>query len=209
MKKKILFPLFLCALFIFTVSICIRNAGKSPNGIEYNYPETFIIENKNNFFDYQPGFECAAFSSSYILRHYGSNDTGLELYKTFPGKLENGGGVYPLGIVSMFKSHGFDADFMMRGTIDDLKQELSKGAPVIVFIHVDVDADTVHATHYVPIVGYDKDNFYFAESLPYKVNVTDKELPYNRITDIETFKKLWKNIDGAYQNPYFVVNKKQ
>lgn len=78
--------------------------------------------------------------------------------------------------------------------------------PVIVFIHVETNADSLHYTHYVPLVGYDENHFYFAESLPYKANYKDQNLPYNRKTDIETFKKLWKDIDGTWQKPYFKIS---
>lgn len=209
MKRKILFLGLLFAFLILIINIVNnRFIPTTPYNKDYTYPSSFMIKDNNNFFDYQPGYECSAFSSSYVLRHYGYNDTGLKLYENFPNKLSDGGGVYPQGIISMFQSRGFDAEMMTNGSIDDLKQEISKGAPVIVYIHVDVDADSVHYTHYVPLIGYDEEAFYFAESLPYKANYIDKGLSYNRKTDIETFKQLWTNVEGMYENPYFRINKK-
>lgn len=76
--------------------------------------------NENNFFDYQPGYECAAFSSSYVLRHYGYKDTGLKLFETFPDKIPSGDGAFPTGIISLFESRGFNAEFITNASIDDM-----------------------------------------------------------------------------------------
>lgn len=209
MKKKIFLSIILTSFIIIMINIAFNSHSSSiPRKINYNYPSSFMIDNKNNFFDYQPGYECSAFSSSYVLRHYGYTDTGLKLFENFPSKLADGGGVYPKGIITMFESRGFDAKMIKDATIDDLKQEISKGAPVIVYIHVEPNADSVHYTHYVPIVGYDEEYFYFAESLPYKANCKDQDLPYNRKTDIKTFKQLWTNVEGIYENPFFSISKK-
>ncbi|MEG0365919.1 MAG: C39 family peptidase [Coprobacillus sp.] len=202
--------IFIGILVIAIIFLNIVQPGTQtthPQYTSYNYPSSFMIKDENNYFDYQPGYECSAFSSSYLLRHYGASDKGLELYKTFPDKLSNGGGVYPSGIVKMFTSRGYQAEFVTNASIDDLKQELSLGHPVIVYIHVYVVTDTVHCTHYVPIVGYDENYFYFAESLPYMADYKDQDLPYNRKTDIETFKKLWTNVEGYYESPYFSIKK--
>lgn len=163
---------------------------------------------KENMFDYQPGLECSAFSSSYLLRHYGVDIRGLDLFKTIPDKLADGNGVYPSGIIKEFEQRGFHAELIKDESIEDLKQEVSKGNPVIVYIHVNVDAPSVHNTHYVPIIGYDEEYFYFAESLEDKSNCKDEEgLPYNRKTDIVTFEKLWSNVEGLYEHPYYKIEK--
>ncbi|MEG0277071.1 MAG: C39 family peptidase [Coprobacillus sp.] len=208
MKKKYIL-LLLCSLFIIMVFYSYQTNTSKPKKINYNYPSSFIIDNKDNFFDYQPWYECSAFSSSYVLRHYGYKDTGLKLFETMPNKLASGDGIYPQGIVSLFESRGFNARMIVDGTIDDLKQELSKGNPVIVYIHVEANAESVHYTHYVPVVGYDEEYLYFVESLPYKANYKDQDLPYNHKTDIETFKKLWANVEGIYESPYFIINKNE
>lgn len=203
MKRKLIVILLLCSVSIFG----IYHFSSTQDKKNYTFPTTFMITNENNFFDYQPGYECAAFSSSYVLRHYGYKDTGLQLFGTFPDKIPSGDGAFPTGIVSLFESRGFTAEFITDASIDDIKQEVSMGVPVIVFIHVEANADSLHYTHYVPVVGYDENNFYFAESLPYKANYKDQNLAYNRKTDIETFKKLWKDIDATWQNPYFKIRK--
>lgn len=157
-----------------------------------------------NYFDYQSGLECSAFSSAYVLRHYGEEANGVELFKNFPGKVSDGGGS-PYGIVTFFENSGYAVEYKCNGTIDDLKKQLSKGVPVIVFIRV--NEQSVY-THYVPLVGYDNDYFYFAESLSYLANCKEeKDIHYNRKTKISIFKELWANIDGRWNYPYFVISK--
>lgn len=169
-------------------------------------PESFMIETEN-YFDYQSGLECAAFASAFVLRHYGEEADGVTLYENYPSKI-NGGGVSPYGIETFFNDRGYEAQYVMAGTIDDLKRELLKGAPVIAFIHVEEPYENSHATHYVPIVGYDTEYFYFAESLSYLANFQNEEdLPYNRKTEIEKFERLWKDIDSMWENPYFSITK--
>ena len=177
----------------------------SLNIVEADFPEAYMVE-QDNYFDYQPGPECSAFSSAYLLRHYGEEAVGLELYQDFPGKLPDGNGVYPQGIVSFFLDKGYEAEFVSDATVEDLKREIAKGAPVIVFIHGQEPVDNLHNTHYVPIIGYDEAYFYFAESSSGLANCKDEEdVAYNRKTEIETFEKLWVNIDGVWDHPYFSI----
>lgn len=201
--------LFSILLFCIGCNSKTRHVYHEENKPNYDFPSSFMIE-KDNHFAYQPGYECSAFSSSYVLRHYGEDIEGMELYKVMPNKLANGTGVYPKGIVNYFNANGYEAKYVENASIDEIKYEVSLGAPVIVHIHVEEPKETIHATHYVPIVGYDEENFYFAESLEAYANCKDDtSLPYNRKTSIEEFKKLWNNIDGAFDQPYFKIIKKE
>lgn len=171
-------------------------------------PDSYMVTGEN-YIDYQPGLECSAFSSAYLLRHYGEEADGLVLYEDFPGRLA-GGGAMPYGIEEFFNGRGYDAEFKSDGTVDILKELVSRGAPVIVFIHVEEPYETTHNTHYVPLIGYDADYFYFAESLTDYANCKDeKDVTYNRKTEIAKFNRLWANIDGAWDYPYFVITKKE
>lgn len=182
--------------------------GQEDTACNAPVPDTYLIT-ANNYFDYQPGLECAAFSSAYLLRHFGKAANGLELFKDFPGKLPDGNGVYPSGVEQFWDDlEGYSADFNSGGTVDELKELVSTGVPVIVFIHVEEPYTTTHATHYLPLIGYDEQYFYFAESLDYLANCKNEpDLSYNRKTEISKFERLWSNIDGVWDQPYFVIMK--
>lgn len=168
-------------------------------------PDSYMLENKDNYFDYQSGLECSAFSSAYVLRHFGEPANGMELYQDFPEKMSDGG-VMPQGIVTLFESKGYTAEFRPDGTLDELKAELNKGAPVIVFIHIKEPYTNTHNTHYVPMVGYDKEYIYLAESISTLANCkAETDVPYNRKIEWGKFEKLWTNIDGMWDYPYYVI----
>ena len=175
---------------------------------EHQFPDTYLIT-EQNYFDYQPGLECAAFSSAYVLRHFGEEADGLELFEDFPGKLPDGSGVYPSGVKQFWDDlEGYAAEFKSGGTVEELKGLVSTGVPVIVFIHVEEPYTTTHNTHYLPLIGYDEEYFYFAESLDYLANCKDGPgLGYNRKTEISKFERLWSNIDGVWEQPYFVITR--
>lgn len=208
MKPKV-FIVVLAAAVLF-LSGCAENTARPSEAAfpssSSTFPSSYMIEQENHF-DYQPGLECSAFASAYLLRHYGEEASGLKLFENFPGKISDGSGVYPQGIVTFFSDHGYNAEFTTADSVDDLKMLVSQGDPVIVFIHADEPYTNPHYTHYVPVVGYDEDYIYFAESLDYKANCREEEgLRYNRKTPIDEFERLWANIEGMYEKPYFLIS---
>ena len=93
---------------------------------------------------------------------------------------------------------------MHFGTIADLKKEIGKDVPVIVFIKVNRNKNYLH---YVPVVGYDEENFYIAESLKELTNANG--LLYNCKISIIEFKKLWNTSDlkmPLYKNTYIKIS---
>ncbi|KQL50558.1 peptidase [Heyndrickxia shackletonii] len=166
------------------------------------FPEKFQIYAKNRI-DIQENFECAAFSTAYVLRHFGIEADGFEIYDNFPSKLKTGY-VYPKGIRTYLKQKGFKTIYY-KGNISTLKRQISKGNPVIVFIKVHKKSNNLH---FVPVIGYDKDYLYIAESLDYLVNCKDDNNIYNRKVSIDEFKKLWniKNLRiPFYSNTYITI----
>lgn len=153
-----------------------------------------------NRIDIQNKYECAAFATAYVLRHFGEKVDGNSIYKSFPCKLFDGT-ISPKGIYKCFKSFNYSISFY-KGNIDTLKKQISKGIPVIVFIKV---YSNKRYLHYVPVIGYDENHFYLAESLKYMINCT--ETNYNRIIAISDFKVLWRTWIPFYKNTYYVVNK--
>lgn len=163
-----------------------------------------FLVTKANRTDIQDGFKCSAFSTAYILRHWGIEENGNHLYEVIPNKMRDGY-VYPKGILNLLLRYGFRAKYYI-GNITALKNEISKGNPVIVMIRVQIDKNWLH---YVPVVGYDEQYVYIAESLYTLVNFDGQY--YNRKVEIKEFIKLW-NISMIkmpfYRNTYIVVNKK-
>lgn len=202
MHKKI--AVVIVFLLTFLLSGCQKQEEPEP---EIDIPKEYMVK-AENYFDYQSGSECAAFASAYLLRYYGEDSEGMELYKDFPSRRPEGG-TMPQGIVTLFQARGYEAQFVTGGSVETLKEELTKGAPVIVFIHVEEPYTSTHNTHYVPVVGYDEEYFYFAESLQYYANCKEEEnVNYNRKTEIAKFERLWSNIDGEWDNPYYLISRK-
>lgn len=170
------------------------------------FPHSFMIDS-DNYYDYQDGMQCAAFSSAYVLRHFGEAAEGMDIFADFPNQAPDGG-IFPEGIVNYFKGKGYQAEFRQNGTVAEIKGLVSQGVPVIVFIHTEEPHKTVHSTHYIPVVGYDEEYLYFAESIQGLANCENEENPvYNRKTELSKFERLWLNIDGVWDNPYFVIAK--
>lgn len=189
-------------LIIATLINCILMGLPIPTFSKKNYPLTYLIT-KENHIDIQKNFECSAYSAAYLMRHYGIRANGEDIYKIMPYKM-NSGYVYPKGIVRLLKQQGFKAAIRI-GNIAKLKKEVSKGIPVIVFIKVYKNKSYLH---YVPVIGYDEENLYIAESLKDLINTND--MNYNRRISIPDFKKLWNTSDlkmPLYKYTYITVSR--
>lgn len=174
-------------LIIATLINCILMGLPIPKFSKMNYPLTYIIT-KENHIDIQKNFECSAYSAAYLMRHYGIRANGEDIYKIMPNKMKSGY-VYPKGIVRLLKQQGFKAAIRI-GNIAKLKEEVSAGTPVIVFIKVYRNKGYLH---YVPVIGYNEENLYIAESLKDLINAND--VNYNRSISVSDFKKLWNTSD--------------
>lgn len=169
------------------------------------YPANYLIT-RNYRIAIQNNRECAAFSTAYVLRHFGFDADGEALYVNFPSKLKSGN-IYLKGIRTVLKNKGFNTNYY-KGNIHTLKYEVSKGTPVIVFIKVRKNHNHLH---FVPVVGYDKDYIYLAESLKELVNNQYDHNCYNRKVPIPEFRALW-NIKTLYMplysNTYITVTQR-
>lgn len=161
-----------------------------------------VVITKANRIDMQNGYECSAFSSAYVLRHWDIEEHGDALYKVIPNKMKDGC-VYPRGIRNLLSQYGFQVKYF-AGNIAALKNEVSKGNPVIVMIRVRTDKNWLH---YVPVVGYDEQYIFIAESLENFVN--SDEQYYNRKISVKEFKKLWNTSMlkmPFYRNTYITIS---
>lgn len=152
----------------------------------------------DNYFDYQKHYECSGYASAYALRSLGVEADGVELYKGFTNKNPDGT-LAPGYLWENLRHMGYKASLRV-GSITDLKYTVRKGTPVVVLIRVNM---TQPYLHYVPVVGYDKDYIYVADSLSYLVNA--EEAHYNRKIAIEDFKDLWKNETFGVNNIYLTI----
>lgn len=166
---------------------------------ENKLPKFFFIKSINRI-DIQNKYECAAFSSAFVLRHFGMEADGNELYRNYPKKLIDGT-ISPKGIIKYFRVNNYSASFF-RGNTDTLKKQIRKGNPVIAFVRV---FPGKRYLHYVPIVGYDEEFIYMADSLNYTINCNNAN--YNRKISMVEFKKIWNTWVPFYKNTYIVVSK--
>lgn len=148
-------------------------------------PDSYIIGTPNRT-EKQGEFECAAFSSAYLLRHLGTEIGGFDLYDKIPDKFKmTGGMVYPKGVRYCLAAYGVKSQYC-RGNIRILKEEVAKGVPVIVMMKIREDKNWLH---YVPVVGYDNEYIYIAESYAPLINCDEKL--YNRKVEVKSFERLW------------------
>lgn len=182
---------------VYLISVTIVDAylmGLATPDYSWNTDkEQFLISDSTRI-DSQTDFKCSAFSSAYILRHWGEEARGDSIYEIMPYKMEDGY-VYPKGIISFLKDNGFTVGYHF-GNIDALKNEVAKGHPVIVMIKIRPDKEWLH---YVPVVGYSADSIYIAESIPELCNVKGKS--YNRSVSTEDFKTRWNT--RAFKMPLY------
>ena len=159
----------------------------------FNYPPEFFCAGAENHIDYQTDGKCAAYAAAYLLRHCGENADGETLFTELKRPF---GFASANSIADVFKEHGYQAK-AFRGNIDTLKQSLTDGQPIIVFIRIPED------THYAVVVGYDERHVYMADSLAENANASDPQ--FNRVLTTEEFEDVWKNGTLLPDNIYIVV----
>jgi len=141
-------------------------------------PNRFEIQGKN---------ECTGFAVAYVLRHFGIEVTGKEIYDAVRFKLPSGR-VLPRGPINELRRHGIQAQ-VYTGTLNTLKARLSNGLKWM---------------HYFVLVGYDEPtkelHFYDPEIAEYG----NGKAPGNRILTEEQFLKLWNTHIPGFRNIYIV-----
>ncbi len=168
------------------------------------YKREYMIKMPNRF-DYQTSTECSGFSSAYVLRSFGIEADGREFYARIPHKIP-GGAVLPSVLRKEIIRRGLKARYV-KGNLETLKADLSEGKRVIVFIRTRTDKRWLH---YVPIVGYDEENIYIAESMNSLVNCEGAHS--NRRLSDEEFLKFWDTRElymPFYRNTYLVIEKEK
>lgn len=195
-----------CILAMFNTFIIITMADIALMGLprlrlskKCQVPQYLV--SKRNRIDLQSGLECSAYASAFLLRHFGIEASGAELYREITGK-RGDGTVYPKGVRKLLAQHGLNAIYC-TGSLNTLKNEVSKGNPVIVFIRVRPGEKWLH---YVPVVGYDEGHIFLADSLEELTG--GKKGIYNRKIEAKDFLELWNTAMlkmPLYRNTFFTV----
>lgn len=175
--------------------LSFRHSAKNTTGI-------YVIPTENRI-DIQTGFQCSAYACAYVLQHFGIDVDGASLYSVMPHKMKSGY-VYPKGVKKLLESYGLNVKYC-RGDLNTLKADLFKGNPVIVMIRIYPDKDWLH---YVPVIGFDEESIFLAESLQ-ELSNGDYEF-CNRKVRNEDFVKLWNTAmvrQPLYKNTYFFISK--
>lgn len=208
----LLIAVFNTFLIVTIVDIILMGALK-PRFSRRCRKSLFMITAPNRI-DFQPGNECAGYSSAFLLRHLGIPADGDQLYAEMGSKLR-GGYVYPKGIKLLLARYGVRVSYCC-GNVDALKNEVAKGAPVIVMIRSRVGESYLH---FVPVVGYDEEFIYIADSWKAFANCSgeaggasagNKGVSgcYNRKVPVCEFKKLWNTAMfkmPLYKNTFFTL----
>ena len=191
----------LILLTLVTVGIYFITPFPTTDTIKINYPNSFSITAENSF-ETQVVNECSAFSSAYVLRHFGENKTGLALYAEFNYKLPFSGYVLPKGILEYFEKSSYQIH-MYTGTFETLKTQLTKGVPIIVLVGVGLDWQ-----HYMTLVGYDDslNEVYFFDSL--KDHDENGNALGNRTLSSDYFLDMWDNKIPTFNHLYFTITKR-
>lgn len=192
MKKRII-KTFLCIICLMIGCLFISSCGKK----KFNYPDNFMIDVANNHIDMQDADNCAGFAAAYIIRSLGDDVDGKTVHKYFVEHPD--GGVTPFALVDGLNSHGYKAKYQI-GSIDELKYIISKGKPVIAFMKY---SRSNEALHFLPVVGYDENSIYAADSLTGNV----KNDNYNRIISVDEFNYLWDIGFPKYNYMYITIEK--
>ena len=166
-----------------------------------DHPASYIIS-PNPTPDTQTACECSGCACAYLLRFYGEQADGVELFNrpTFPCKHSEG--AFPKCFKEVFEKQydGYTAAYY-TGTTDDLKNAVSKGIPVIVLLF---NGKTLH---YVPVVGYDENHFFLQDSVDEYRNVDDCS-NFNRSVETALFDKMWNIPIESCQRLFVIVKKK-
>ena len=122
-------------------------------------PSEYMITTENEI-QKQYRHECGAYSTAYVLRSLGEDVDSKEFYDSGEPKGKDGSFPYE-AMQAGAERYGYKLESGMI-SLAALKYEVSKGVPVIVGIEI---AQGNSLPHFLPIVGYDEDYIYAAESV--------------------------------------------
>jgi len=169
------------------------------DGIDIKYPKSFYL-NKQNRQERQSHNECSAYSTAFVLRHYGNEISGLQAYDKMKFKIPFSGYVLPKSIVECMNTYSFKCR-IFKGNIETLKSRLAEGKPVIVEI-----GRGSKWQHYMTLVGYDSDKkemYFFDSAKELRENANHSG---NRTMTEEEFLKVWDNGLPWFNHMYIAID---
>lgn len=169
---------------------------------------TSVSQNKfnvpiNTDFELQGKNQCAAYSTAFVLRNWGKQAKGREVYAKIPFKIPISGYVLPKGVISYLQSQGLKPA-IYKGDLSSLKARLvQEKAPMIVLV-----GNGFFWQHYMTLVGFndDKSELYFVDSG--KGNDENAELPGNRTMTVDYFLKWWGNGLPVFNHVYITAGER-
>ena len=126
--------LVLVMIIIFLIrTIYILSPFPNSESIAFATQKTFVVPIYTDF-EHQGKNQCAAYSTAFVLRNFGKQAKGIEVYANIPFKIPISGYVLPKGIISYLQSQGLKP-IIYKGDLSSLKARLVQGtAPIIVLV---------------------------------------------------------------------------
>ena len=143
--------------------------------------------------------ECGAMSSAFVLRFYGEDAKGLDIYGQIEEKNPDGT-INPKPLKNFWDKKSAYKMNVFKGDAAALKNAVSHNIPVIVLINCP------GGWHYVPIVGYDERFVYIQDSVPSFRNSSGGVC--NRKESWKDFEALWNVVLPNSDHLMFVAVRK-
>ena len=142
--------------------------------------------------------ECGAMASAFVLRFYGEDAKGLELYERIEEKNPDGT-INPKPLKNFWDKKSAYKMNVFKGDAAALKNAVSHNIPVIVLINCP------GGWHYVPVVGFDQRFVYIQDSVPSFRNSSGGVC--NRKESWKDFEALWNVVLPNSEHLMFVAVK--
>ena len=170
--------------------------------------DRLILTRRDGRFNYterQAGESCGGYAAAYVMRHFGIEQSGREIYarmkKVFRGYVQ------VREVRRQLQQEGLASEYC-RGDLDVLREELDRGDPVILLVRARLKS---HDMHFVVAAGYGRRTFFLADSArgtdlkakeilqPEGEGVTPttgkrdrwQDVPFNRVISDESLLEIW------------------
>ncbi len=197
--------IYLVFFFLLSPVIILQSIGLPMESRGYLMDESYSINNLHQIthqvpFDRQSMNQCAGYVASFVLRYYGFDLSGGDVYREMVYFRYYSYGIMPGKLVKTLNAHGLKAN-MYRGRTEHLYYYISRDIPVIVLI-----GEGLRWQHYLVLLGYNRDlsKFYFYDPSRGPLSGVSP-YPGNRVMDKEEFTSLWQNRVPFYNNLYIPV----